>query len=368
MRIVHVIESLEFGGAERVSLMLANGMSATDTVTILCVKQPGELAGSVDRRVRVISLGKGEGSDVLLPWRLARVIREERAEVLHGHNWGIFFECGLAGRIVGVPKRLHTIHGPYPDCAPGWKSRIKYAFRRLLERAVARTYHRLVPVSEAIRDYMVNEMRLKPEIIETIHNGIALDAHAGQAPTGAGGLTFISVGRLAEVKNHELMLDAFAALAPRPARARLVLVGDGPRRAALDERARRLGIATDVAFLGFRNDIAALLAGADVYLVSSHYEGVSMAVLEAMRARLPVIATRVGGMPETVRDGATGLLVPPGDVAALTAAMARLASAPGLRRSMGNAGFELLAREFSFENMLARYRAVYRPLPAGDTA
>lgn len=361
MRIVHVIESLEFGGAEQVVLMLANAMAASDEITIVCVKKPGDLAANAAPGVRIVTLGKGEGNDPLLSWRLMRLLRARRAQVLHGHNWGIFLECGLAGWLARVPVRLHTIHGPYAAGGEDRVARFKRALRQRLEYAVARLYHRLVPVSEAIRNYLVQERGLGEDRVVTIHNGIA--PHDHPAPVRAadtGQLTFIAVGRLAEIKNHELMLDAFAAFARRDPRARLMIVGDGPRRMALEQRARQLRIDDRVEFAGFRGDVAGLLARADVFLVSSHYEGVSVAVLEAMRARLPVIATRVGGMPETIHDGREGILVPPGDAVAMTEAMSRLAASASLRRTMGEAGFDRFGREFSLENMLAGYRSLYR--------
>lgn len=361
MRIVHVIESLEFGGAEQVVLMLANAMAGSDDVTIVCVKRPGELAANAATGVRVVALGKGEGNDPLLPLRLARLLRACRAQVLHGHNWGIFLECGLAGWLARVPVRLHTIHGPYAPGAEGRRGRLKRALRQKLEHAVARLYHRLVPVSEAIRNYLVQDRGLHEDRVLIVHNGIALNGNPAPARVPDDDrLTFIAVGRLAPIKNHELMLNAFAAFARRDSRARLVIVGDGPTRAALERRTRELGMDDRVEFVGFRGDVADLLARADVFLVSSHYEGISVAVLEAMRARLPVIATRVGGMPEIIHDGREGVLVAPGDTTAMAAAMARLAASPSLRRAMGEAGFDLFGRKFSLENMLAGYRELYQ--------
>lgn len=357
MRILHVIESLEFGGAEKVVIDLANEMAARHEVVICCVKRLGDLAASVDPRIRVFCLDKGEGNDIRVPLRLARLLHRERVEVLHAHNWGVYLEAALAGLFARTPVCIHTVHGQYMGYPPGRGSRFKRALRHGLERFLARRFAKIVTVSDSIQRYVVAEIGITADRLLTIHNGIRM-ASPLMAKRSGNAIMCITVGRLAEVKNQAMMLRAFHAATD--AEARLWLVGDGPERVRLEALARELGLNERVVFTGFRQDIADLLARSDVFLMSSNYEGISIAVLEAMRAGLPVIGTRVGGMPETVQDGRTGLLVAPGDIAGMADALRRLLASPAERVRLGMAARKFLETEFSIENMVARYEQVYR--------
>jgi len=155
------------------------------------------------------------------------------------------------------------------------------------------------------------------------------------------------------------MIRAFARVAATRPDARLQLVGDGPDRPALEALAASLGVASRVEFLGFRNDVAELLAAADVFLMSSHYEGVSIAILEAMRAGLPVVGTQVGGIPETVLQGESGLLVPDGDEAAFADAMLTLLQDASRRATLGRAATQRQRDAFSLESAAQRYLQIY---------
>jgi len=357
LRIVYVIESLEFGGAEKVAVDLANEMATRHEVTICCVKRLGDLASDVDRRIRVLCLEKRDGNDLRLPFRLARIAACPRADVLHTHEWGVFLEGALAGALSRTPVLVHTVHGPYTAYAPGWRSRFKRSMRHALERIAARRFSALVTVSDSIQEYIGRDIRIDSRRVRTIHNGIRVDVSSGIPSRSARTTTFISVGRLARIKNHGMMIRALGACGDP--RARLVLVGDGPERLSLEALARELGLGDRVSFLGFRRDVDRLLASSIAFLVSSDHEGISVAVLEAMRAGLPVIGTRVGGMPETVLDGKTGVLVPKGDVAAMARAMRRLLESSEQCARYGREGRQLQAAEFSIDRMVARYEQIY---------
>ena len=361
MRILHVIESLEFGGAEKIVISLANGMAASHEVAVCCVKAVGALGPELDPRIRAFSLGKGEGNDLGLPLRLARVIRRERYDVVHTHNWGVFLEGTLAAMLARVPVRVHTVHGPYTAYAASAAGRVKQALRHFLERRAARHVRRIAAVSDAIREYITREIGVDPAAVITLHNGIPVEGAAQPARAGEGPAVFITVGRLAAIKNHDLMLRAFHRALDSGARARLVVVGDGPERGAIERYVRDQGLGDRVELLGFRSDVGELLGGADVFVLTSRYEGISVALLEAMRAGLPVIATNVGGIPETVRDGQTGLLAGPEDVEGIARAMGELAASSSRRRELGRRGLEFLVEEFSAARMTQRYLDLYSP-------
>ena len=191
-----------------------------------------------------------------------------------------------------------------------------------------------------------------------IHNGIALDRPRRPSRSAAGPVTLLSVGRLRAPKDFRTLLHAMAALDRGTARLRIA--GDGPDRAELEHEIARLGLGSVVELLGTRDDVDELLAGADVFVLSSASEGLPMSVLEAMAAGLPVVASAVGGVPELVRDGETGALVPPGDSAALASALRTIVADPALRERLGEAGRRRAEQEFSLARFEREHLALYR--------
>lgn len=357
MRILHVIDTLEFGGAEKVLVALANGFAAQNQVSVCCISRVGELARELDPRIEVSCMHRGAGNDYLLPWRLARQMRRARYDVVHTHNWGVFLEGGIAACLARTPVAIHTVHGPYAPHGAGWVQSTKRALRHALERLVALGFRRVVAVSDSIRAYIPGTVGIGMGRLCTVHNGIV--GGTVSAPPAAGTLSFITVGRLDAIKNHEMMINAFARVSKTVPHARLIIVGDGPRRPTIEALIDELGLRSSVDMLGFRSDVADLLAGADVFLMSSRYEGISIALLEAMRAGLPSVATNVGGIPETVLPELTGVLVESGDTEGFAHAMSTLAASPERRREWGAAAQALQQKEFSLEAMLARYAALY---------
>lgn len=359
MRILHIIETLEFGGAEKIVISLANSMAGTHEVAICCLKRIGALGSEVDSRISVFCLDKREGNDYLLPFRLARLIWKNGYDVVHTHNWGVFLEGGLAALLARTPVLIHSVHGPYTPYPDALSSRVRISLRHFLERLLSRRFQRIAAVSDAIREYIVREIRIDPSAVITVHNGIPVGNNPPAGETGAGDVAFITVGRLAEIKNHLLMVRAFHEVLKEGAAARLIIVGDGPERANIEGFLRTNRLEGKVTLLGFRSDVGELLRGADVFVLTSRYEGISVALLEAMRAGLPVIATRVGGIPETVRDGKTGLLVGQDDLPGLVRAMRSLVQSEELRRELGRSGRDFLLEEFSLSVMNTRYSKIY---------
>jgi sugar transferase (PEP-CTERM/EpsH1 system associated) len=355
MRIVQVAESLDFGGAERVVVDLSNALARNHEVSVVCVKRVGELASQLSPGVQVQCLNKPEGTDLRLPLRLARLFENRRADVVHIHHWGVFLEATFAASRAGVQTILHTAHGKYPQ-----GSGVKQALRHWLERRASGRCKRVVCVSDALLAYVVEEIGLRPELLQTIVNGI--DVAELREPRNARGqeeFVFVAVGRLAAVKNYPLMLEAFAEASARAGQLRLLIAGDGPERGTIEALVAERRLESKVRLLGFTQDVNSVLKNADAYVISSLSEGTPMAVLEAMRAGLPVLATRVGGLPTVIREGETGLLVPSGDVTALSRAMVELASDPGRSRAMGDAGYRHVLGHFSLRSMVAAYENLY---------
>ena len=360
MRILHIIESLEFGGAEKVVVDLANAMADQHQVSICCVKRTGELVKKLDPSIELHCLDKSEGNEIGLPLRLKKVIHQSRAEQVHLHNWGPFLETGIAALLCPGLSIIHTIHGPYADYPPGWKPWLKKTLRHGLELLLARRFDQLVAVADSVKADLLKR-HLPANKLMTIHNGIAVTSPtaAENLPAQRSTPQLITIARLAPIKNQQLMLRAMQQVVQQFPDATLWVIGDGPSHEQLITLAAELNISDRVLFSGFREDATALLPHADLFLLSSDYEGISISLLEAMRAGLPVVATNVGGIAETVVDGVTGVLVPRGDTDAFAAAITGLCSATEKSIAMGLAGHARQQQHFSIESMCSKYLQLY---------
>ena len=244
--------------------------------------------------------------------------------------------------------------------------------QRFLQRRAWLSADRVLSVSSRLAERMAAEMKLSVERITTIRNGVDLSrfnpGHRAAARAAldlpAEALVLGSVGRLVPVKDHATLLEAVALLKRDRVDATLVLSGDGPLRDALLARAAALGIQNQVRLLGHRKDVEVVLAALDVFVLSSVSEGLSNTILEAMATGLPVVATRVGGADELVRDGETGLLVAPGSPREMAAALGRFVTDRAARRTMGAAGRDRVEAEFALSTMVQRYEALYVDLAA----
>jgi glycosyltransferase involved in cell wall biosynthesis len=361
LTIAHVLTSLHVGGGERVALLLAASQrSRGHRVVVISLEQPplGPLApefAAAGVRVRQVAK-RPRGFDVTLPGRLLGCFRRERVDVVHTHNQLPLIYAALPGRLSGA-RVLHTKHGPHPD----------RAYRLWLRRVGAAATHTFVAVSEATAAFAREIHEVAPRKLRVILNGTDLDKFA-RDPTarervreswgvGPNGFVIGTVGRMAPEKNHAMLLRALAPLLGEP--ARLVIAGDGCERGATERLAKELGIAPWLRLLGEVRDVAPVLSGLDVFVLSSSYEGLPMVLTEAMGAGLPVVATAVGGVPKVVAEGETGYLVAPGDADELRSRVERLRADPKLARRLGERGLEVSRQCYSLERMVAEYFAAY---------
>jgi len=359
MRIVQVSESLEIGGAERVVVTLANALAARHESSVICLKMLGPLAADLDG-APVSCMNRREGNDMGAILRLARALKAARADVVHAHDFGCYLDAMSAAWLAGVPLAVHTVHGKYMSYAPGRLNDFKKSLRHFCERSAVRRFGNIVCVSDALRTHVAEEIGIPASATRTIANGVAVPPLERRRAAEPGALRLITVGRLAAVKNFALLIRAFAPLAARWPQLSLTIVGDGPERAALEKLATHLGLTGAVRFLGFRSDIDELLAQSDVFVLTSLSEGIPMSILEAMKSGLPVVATRVGGVPATVAEGETGVLVESGDESALVRALASLIEHPRAAEAMGAAGHARVLQKFSVDAMVAAYEGIYR--------
>jgi glycosyltransferase involved in cell wall biosynthesis len=291
-------------------------------------------------------------------------MRRARPRVVHTHSWGTLCEGYVASRLAGVPVLIHGEHGTLET----------RRLNRLVQRWVWRRVNQVLAVSSLLARRMAATIGFPVDRIRIIRNGVDLERFGGIDRSEARRLLGLdpaallvgTVGRLVPVKDHATLLHAVAHLASRGLCCDVVIAGEGPLRNATAALAGQLGLGSRVQLLGHRPDVERVLAALDLFVLPSRSEGLSNTILEAMASRLPVVATRVGGAEELVDDGATGLLVPPAEPAALADALGRLLAAPARRQAMGAAARRRTEREFGLDGMIRAYQDLYMALGRHD--
>ncbi len=361
--VMQLVLSLSPGGTERLVVDLVTRLDNSFRTVVCCLDDVGawgaELAGN---GFTVVPLHRTPGFHPSLAARVARLAREQNVGVVHCHHYSPY----IYGRIAGMLDRrlpiMMTEHGRLSDAAPGRK-------RRLANVLFGRHPGRVFAVSEALKQHMVAE-GFAPDI-RVIYNGIdpgtaatPADRAAARRRVGLGADDFVigTAARLDPVKDLPTLVDAFARVRASAPNARLVIVGDGPEKEAVCSAIAAHGAGDGVLLLGYRADVRQLFPAFDVYVNSSISEGVSLTILEGMAAGLPVVATGVGGTPEVVIAGATGLLVPPRSAPALAEAIGSLQAAPQRGRTMGAAGRARVEARFTIDRMVADYAREYTRL------
>lgn len=291
---------------------------------------------------------------------LSRLLRELKPDLVHTHST----KAGLLGRLAawrcGVPV-VHTAHAWSFSDGLSWKRK---SWAIPVEALAGRITDRFITVSEADREVGTRWRVARWSQVRVVHNGVP-DVVPRASPGACGPPVIALVARMAPPKDHSLMLMATAAV---QAPFILRLIGDGPDRSTLEAQARQLGIADHIEWLGVRSDVPELLADAHIFALVSRQEGFPLAILEAMRAGLPVVASDVGGVTEAVRDGHNGIVVQRGDLAGLTAALDTLLTDPELRVRLGQHGRADFDAQFSLPRMLDATLHVYRELIGGPPA
>jgi glycosyltransferase involved in cell wall biosynthesis len=361
LRIAHLIDSDGPGGAERVVAELARAFQAAGAYNVAFVLADGEgwLTRELDAAGVAIEYFR---DDRKIPpacvAQLAASFRRHRVTVAHSHEFGMAIYGAWAAWRAGV-RHVITMHGSryYAECLR----------RRLLMRAAMAVSGRTVAVSTSLTDAMSSDLYLRRSRIETIPNGVR--PQPPDAPTLRGELglgpdarLLVAVGNLYRVKGHAHLVDAMALLVRQHPALHLAIAGRGDQAEPLAARARALGLAGRVHLLGLRADIANLLAAADVFVLPSLSEGTPLALLEAMFAGRPIVASDVGEVGAVLEGGHAGVLVPPGNAGALAAAVHGVLSDPGRACDLGLRAGRRAAAEYDISRMVRRYAAVYQGL------
>jgi glycosyltransferase involved in cell wall biosynthesis len=298
--------------------------------------------------------GRGRSSTLL---RVVAALRPLQPDVLHTHNPNPHLYGSAAAQLLGVPVVVHTKHG---------RNRPAHRPAVLVNRLASCLTDCVVAVSHDAADVAREVERVPRRKLRVIHNGIDVPAGAPQRRPAAGAvLRAVHVARLNPIKDQDTLLRAVRRVVDAEPRFELDVIGDGPRREELLALRSELRLTGHVRFLGYRDDVPELLTGRGLFLLSSLSEGISLTLLEAMAAGLPVVATAVGGNPEVVVPGQTGLLVPPRDPDRLAAAILSLIRDPRQAADLGRAGRERVAAHFDLRRVVAAYQRLYEELLIG---
>jgi sugar transferase (PEP-CTERM/EpsH1 system associated) len=370
VRILQVVHGLPRGGLENGVVNLLNGLPCAQFQQhVACLDSRGEMADRVVPGVPIEVLDRRR-HDLGLPQRLARLMREVRPDIVHCRNWNTWLDTLLAHRLAGRPGALvWSFHG----FADGhWFPRR----RRIASRLLSLPTDHLLAVCRDAASRFAALSGIPAARFEVLYNGVdcrrfspsrereVLRRQLGLPPDE---LVAITVASLTPVKGHALLLEAAAEVLRKTERkVRFLWLGEGSERRTLERRIAELGVDGRIQLPGGSDRVPQYLAAADLFVLPSELEGMSNAILEAMASGLPVIAHRVGGNPELVDHGHSGLLCPYGDQAALTDALRRLVHNDAERVAMGEAARRRAEQIFSLEAMLVRYADFYRhAVPSG---
>jgi len=366
IKLLQMLTNFHIGGTERQVANLARGIDASQfDLHLACLHNSGELLAELETlRVPRSEFRIGRLYSPKTLWqgvRLAQYVRRNLIQIVHSYGFYPNVFTVPVARLAGASIVVASIRNTCDLLTP---------LQRRLQKLVCRLADCVLVNAEAIRENLVEE-GYDPSKIVVIRNGITLSRFAkreraavirqelGFPPTAR----LVGVfSRLNPMKGIPYFLDAATVLAERFPDVCFLVVGDGAIKRELEEQARRMGLGRRIAFTGFRSDVPELLSEAAVSVLPSLSEGTSNTLLESMAAGIPVIATRVGGNPEVIEDGVSGLLVPPRDSAALAAATARLLEDEALAARLGEAGMRRVSELFSIEGSVHETEHLYQRL------
>ncbi len=354
MKILQVIPYFCFGGAETMCENLTYALRNLGHQ--VCVVSLYDEHTPISRRmeragVRIVYLDKKLGLDVSMVSKLAKIMKAETPDVVHTHLDVIKYAVAAA-KLAGIRRCVHTVHNVADKEAEG-----------RIQKIINNTYFHLgwsVPValSPEVQRTIGAFYGLKTEAVPVIYNGVDLSRCMPKTDYRTEEVTLVHVGRFNAQKNHRGLLQAFRKVLEKAPNCRLNLVGDGELRQELEDYARELGISEKTCFLGSQSNVYPFLNDADIFLLPSNYEGMPMTIIEAMGTGLPIVASKVGGVPDMITDRESGLLtsIDPEEVAE---AILALVGSEALRQSIGQRAKED-SKRFSADYMAKRYLEVYQ--------
>jgi glycosyltransferase involved in cell wall biosynthesis len=365
LKILHVVDSLEFGGLERVTTDLAKAQHALGHEVLVFSINPtvGLMPELRAANIPVVVGGKSRSLDLAVLSKLRGIAIDRKIDVVHAHNFVPNYYAAMA--LFGArhqPALVSTCHDMGSRLS---NRRLRWLYRLSLLRT-----RRVAMVGQQVHDRYVESGMVRPQRAQTVLNGIPVHRFTGSPARRLAAREVLGisadvpvigcVGRLVSLKNQRLLIEALPELRADHPSLRLVVVGDGPLESALRAQAASLNVERHIDFLGQRADVADLLPAFDIFALPSLTEGLSIALLEACATGLAVVATAVGGNPEIIRNGETGLLVPAEDGGALCSALKTLLDDAALRARLGGQASDWVGAHASIDALCSTYDRFYR--------
>ena len=354
IKIIYIITRLNIGGAETMLFDLASRLNPERfEVKVATVVGDGPLVQNFREAGIEVSLFEKRGKIGLgLIWKLWRYLRREKPEIVHTHLFGGDTWGRIAAIFARVPVIVSTEHNTNLD--EGWA-------KRKIKKFLSFFTKKIVAVSEAVREYSVSRDRIKAKKITVILNGIdILKFSAAEKERFSNPPVIAVIGRLDEQKGHKYLFEALNLI--KMIQWVLWVVGDGSLKNNLELLAKDLNLRERIIFLGARRNVAEILGQIDIFVLPSLWEGLGLAVLEAAAAGKPIVASRVGGIPEIISDGETGILVEPKNVKSLADGLEHVLLGTAEAKEMGERVREVVREKFSVGQMVEKYEQLYQGL------
>lgn len=367
-RVLFIVGTMSLGGAENLVFEWCRALyNEKVSCAIVClIRREGHYLSLVEEMgIPVFEISQAKSSKISFTWKLGALIASYGASIVHSQcSWSLTQQA-LASKLGRAKAFLLTMHSAF---APG--SRTVRLKRKIANLIAAPFINKIIGVSDNVSIHAAEWTGKDSRNIVTIRNGIDLTAfdtcrsqrHSMRAEFGVADDVplLINVANLTAHKDHATLFTAFKILLQRWPLAHLLIVGDGQLRETLAQLALDLRISKSLTFVGRRTDVPAILGAGDVFVLSSIREGFGLALVEAGAASIPVVATRVGGIPEVVRHGETGLLVPPGDPPKLAESIEIILSKEDFGREMGSAGRRFVTDRFGIDRCFSEYLDLYK--------
>jgi glycosyltransferase involved in cell wall biosynthesis len=365
LKVIHLVEDMKTGGAERVIADIAEGLDRNRyDVRVWCITRGGDTADELtEKGIAVMILGISSYHNPFKILKLKRLLREAAPDIVHTHGYFASVIGRLSAQKADVSVILAHVHSTY------WDYKKRHIF---MERKLSRFTDKIICCSKAVENFVrdfekigkgktaviyngVDEERFYPrEDTPSIRSELGIDENAPLVGT---------VSSLTPHKGHEYLFRAASLVKEEFPSAKFLIVGDGPLRTELEDLVKNLSVYPDILFTGTRKDVPKILSVMDVFVLPSSFrEGLGIAIIEAMAAEKPVVATDIGGIPEVVKQGETGFLVPPGDPRALAKAIIELLQNPEKAREIGKKGRVRFKEKFTRKHMLSEIDALYQSL------
>jgi glycosyltransferase involved in cell wall biosynthesis len=358
--VVHIIDELPPDGAERLLVDILRHRSAAFRFSVVCLIRGGELEEELRRiGVPVVILGRTGRFDLGLLFRLAGWLRSQHVSVVHTHLFTADAWGRAAAVLAGVRAIFTTVHNTNE-----WKE----SLHRSVDRLLSRFSTRVIACSDAVREVLRNRDYLPSERVVTIPNGIDLARFQGVTPGNLladlgisyDGCLLGVIGRLHPAKGHEDLIPVLSRIRDEGSKFHCLFVGDGELRPQLEDMTRHYGLESHITFTGQRRDVPRILAALDILVMPSRWEGLPMALLEAMAIGKAVLATTVGGIPEVIKTDDNGVLVPPQDQSSLYSRLKQLMVDADLRARYGSRARDTVHARYSAVRTSAAYEDIYR--------